>query len=211
MSAHDPTEAVTQNISPRPRERSGLLAWIGLGLIALAFLSYLKWRPLPLNADGVNHPVVGQSLKFLRLEPLTGSGEAMSASDLQGKVTLVNFWGTWCPPCVEEFPYLAKLYEQLRSSPGFQYLSISYDDKPTDELRESTGDFVQRMGADHPTYYDPGAATLLALHAIGVDDAFPTTVVVGRDGSIRGVWRGYNRSAIIEIEQLLKELLATAE
>ncbi len=184
---------------------------MGLGVIALLFLSYLKWRPLPLTADGVNHAVVGQRLKLLELEPLTGNGKAMSAADLQGKVTLVNFWGTWCPPCVEEFPYLAKVNDELRSSADFQYLSVSYDSKSPAELRESTSDFLRRIGADHPTYYDPGAATLLALHAIGVDDAFPTTLVVGRDGSIRAVWRGYHRSAIAEIEQLLKELLATAE
>jgi thiol-disulfide isomerase/thioredoxin len=187
------------------------LAWIGLGVIALLFLSYLKWRPLPLIADGVNHPVVGQQLRLLELEPLTGNGKAMSAADLQGKVTLVNFWGTWCPPCAEEFPYLAKVDKEVRSSPDFQYLSISYDDKPKAELSAITSDFLRRMAADHPTYYDPGAATLLALHAIGVDDAFPTTIVIGRDGSIRGAWRGYHRSAIAEIEGLLKELLAAAE
>ena len=211
MNADGPNETAMQEFRPRRRDRSGLLAWIGLGVIALFFLTYLRWRPLPLTADGVNHPVVGQRLKSLQLEPLTGGGEAVSVADLQGNVTLVNFWGTWCPPCVEEFPYLAKLYEQLRTSPDFQYLSVSYDDKPTAELRESTGDFLQRMGADHPTYHDPGAATLLALHAIGVDDAFPTTIVLDREGSIRGVWRGYHRSGIAEIEQLLKELLATAE
>jgi len=131
----------------------------------------------------------------------------VNVGDLQGKVTLVNIWGTWCPPCAEEFPYLTAIYDQFRSRTEFQYLSVSYDDKPKPELQEATADFLQRMRADHPTYHDPGAATLFALHAIGVEDAFPTTIVLDAKGTIRGVWLGYNRSAIAEIEDVLSELL----
>jgi thiol-disulfide isomerase/thioredoxin len=208
MTPHAPGEE-TQQVPTRARSGSGLAAWIVLGAVALLFLTYVKWRPLPISngVNGVNHPIVDQKLPFLELEPLTGDGEAVSLSDLQGKVTLVNIWGTWCPPCAEEFPYLASIYEQFQSKADFQYLSISYDEKPKRELREATSDFLRRMRADHPTYYDPGAATLLALRAIGVEDAFPATIILDRKGTIRGVWLGYNRSAIEEIERVLSELL----
>ena len=206
MDSNATREEAQHILSPRPKG-SGLWAWIALGAITLVFLSYLKWRPLPLGPDGVNHPAVGQRLAFLQLEPLTGAGEPVNSADLQGKVTLVNIWGTWCPPCAEEFPYLAAIHEQFRSRTAFQYLSVSYDDKPEPELREATSDFLRQMRADHPTYYDPGAATLLALHAIGVEDAFPTTIILDSKGTIRGVWLGYNRAAIAEIEELLLELL----
>ena len=207
MPPDAPREEIERKTPPRRPDRSGLVAWIALGLIALLFLTYLKWRPLPVGVDGVDHPLVGQRVKFLELEPLTGGGEPVSVDDLQGKVTLVNIWGTWCPPCAEEFPYLAAIYDQFQSRTDFQYLSVSYDDKSKPELQEATADFLQRMRADHPTYYDPGAATLFALHAIGVEDAFPTTIVLDAKGTIRGVWLGYNRSAIAEIEDVLSELL----
>ena len=113
--------------------------------------------------------------------------------------------------CVVHTDTLSRIVQLFERDPDLGAAFGSYDDKPPAELRESTGDFLRRMGVDHPTYHDPGAATLLALHAIGVDDAFPTTIVVDRQGTIRGVWRGYHYSAIAEIEQLLKELLATAE
>jgi thiol-disulfide isomerase/thioredoxin len=206
MDSAAPRDELQQTALPRGG-RSGLAAWIGLGVIALLFLSYLKWRPLPIGADGINHPVVGQKLEFLQFEPLTGEGETVTAADLAGKVTLINVWGTWCPPCVEEFPYLAAIYEQFKSRAEFQYLSVSYDDKAVGELRQSTGDFLHRMRVDHPTYHDPGAATLVALRGLGVEDAFPTTMVIDTEGTIRGVWRGYSRSAIADVERLLRELL----
>jgi thiol-disulfide isomerase/thioredoxin len=207
MDLNAPYEEAQRAPSPRPKG-SGLWAWIALGAIALVFLSYLKWRPLPLGADGVNHPAVGQRLAFLQLEPLTGGGEPVNAADLQGKVTLVNIWGTWCPPCAEEFPYLVAIYNEFRSRSEFQYFSVSYDGKTPEELRESTSDFLQQMRADHATYYDPGAATMNALQMIGIqENAFPTNIVLDTDGTIRGVWQGYDRLAIAQIEELLGQLL----
>ncbi len=181
--------------------------WVVLGAIALVFLTYLKWRPLAIEANGVDHSAVGERLAFLELQPLTGGGEQKSATDLKGKVTLINIWGTWCPPCAEEFPYLAAIYDQFRSHPEFQYFSISYDEKSQAELREATDDFLRRMRVDHPTYFDPGAASLLALNAIGVGDAFPTTVIVDQQQSIRGVWRGFDRPSMAEIEATVAKLL----
>jgi thiol-disulfide isomerase/thioredoxin len=207
MPPDAPRQEAEHKSPPQRSERGFLAAWIGLGVVALVFLTYLKWRPLPLGVDGVDHPVVGERLTFLELEPLTGGGEPVSAADLQGKVTLINIWGAWCPPCAEEFPYLAAIYDKFHSRTDFQYLSVSYDDKPKAELQEATSDFLRRMRADHPTYHDPGAATLYALHAIGVEDDFPTTIVLDASGTIRGVWRGYRRSAMSEIEQVLGELL----
>lgn len=207
MPTDAPRDSLEHNRLPRRTGRSGLVAWIGLGLIALLFLTYLRWRPLPIGVDGVNHSLVGQRLVFFELEPLTGDGQPVSMADLKGKVTLINIWGTWCPPCVEEFPYLAAIHDKFQSRADFQYLSVSYDEIPEAELREATSDFLQRMRVDHPTYHDPGAATLNALYMLGVDRAFPTTIVLDEEGTIRGVWRGYNRSAMVEIERLLGELL----
>jgi thiol-disulfide isomerase/thioredoxin len=205
MDSEQATHASDYKPPPSKPHRSGLAAWIGLGLAAILFVTFLRWRPRP--TDGVEHPVVGQRLLLLDVEPLTGEGKRSTLADLAGKVTLVNFWGTWCPPCGEEFPYLASIDRKFKERSDFRYLSVSYGDPPIDDVRDATNEFLRRMRADHPTYYDPQDKTLFGLLALGVENAFPTTVVLDRDGTIRGVWLGYNRAAIGEIESLLERLL----
>ncbi|MEX2139767.1 MAG: TlpA disulfide reductase family protein [Pirellulales bacterium] len=213
-----PTDAPREALEPKtPRQRPGrgaLVAWIALGVIALLFLTYLKWRPLPDGISGVDHPVAGKRLVALAFEPLTGSGERVTQPDVQGRVTLINIWGTWCPPCQEEFPHLAAIYAKFKDRRDFQYLSVSYGADPTlldaqslAQLREATAEFLQEQRADHPTYYDPEAQTLRGLLAVGFKGAFPTSLIIDRRGSIHAVWEGFSRPSMAEIEQVLRELL----
>jgi thiol-disulfide isomerase/thioredoxin len=124
-------------------------------------------------------------------------------------VTLVNFWATWCGPCEEEFPYLAAIYERFKSHSNFQYVSVSYpgEPQPLSEFRQATIEFLERQRANHATYHDPGGQTAGALLSMGVTDALPTTLVIDRQGMLRGVWQGYNRRSMREIEVLVAELL----
>jgi thiol-disulfide isomerase/thioredoxin len=207
MSSQNRAETNRPAHGPQHADRGGLLAWIALGAVAILFFAYLRWRPATIDANGVDHPAVGQPLAYLELEPLTGGSVEKTAADLEGTITLINIWGTWCPPCAQEFPYLAAIYDRFRSNPAFQYLSISYDDKPKADLREATDEFLQRMRVEHPTYFDAGSATLQRLNAIGIGDAFPTTIVIDAQRTIRGVWRGFDRQSMTEIEQVLRELL----
>jgi thiol-disulfide isomerase/thioredoxin len=176
-------------------------------LAAALFLAYVIWRPRFREPMGVDHPVVGQRLIYFAIEPLTGDSEPQGLGDLNGKVTLINIWGTWCPPCAEEFPYLAAIYEKHKLLPDFKYVSISYDDKPVAELRQATTEFLKRMRTDHPTFHDPGAKTLQALYVLGVENSFPTTLVLDRSGTIRGVWLGYSRQSMVQIERLIEAIL----
>jgi thiol-disulfide isomerase/thioredoxin len=207
VATHIPPQQPTQNPAAPTREKGGALAWTVLAAAVALFLAYVVWRPRIRAPMGVDHPVVGQRPFFFELEPLTGDGEPIGLDDLTGKVTLINIWGTWCPPCGDEFPYLAAIHEKLKSRPDFEYLSISYDDKPVAELKEATSEFLKRMRTDHPTYHDPGAKTLQAFNVLGIEDSFPTTLILDRSGTIRGVWLGYSRQSITEIERLLEKLI----
>jgi thiol-disulfide isomerase/thioredoxin len=90
--------------SAQPYERSRAVTWIGLAVIGLLLLTYLVVRRPPGGNQGANHPAVGQPILLFELEPLTDATTPLSRADLQGKVTLVNLWATWCGPCEEEFP-----------------------------------------------------------------------------------------------------------
>ena len=82
--------------SAQPYERSRAVTWIGLAVIGLLLLTYLVVRRPPGGNQGANHPAVGQPILLFELEPLTDATTPLSRADLQGKVTLVNLWATWC-------------------------------------------------------------------------------------------------------------------
>ena len=102
------------------------------------------------------------------------NGRTISIADLRGKVVLVNFWATWCPPCRAEIPDLIRLQEKYRDK--LVVLGISEDEIPPDEVKA----FVTAQKMNYPV-----AMTKPELAKIfrGVA-ALPTTFVIGPDGKV---------------------------
>lgn len=193
-----------------PSNSSTALVWGGLAFAALAAFGYLMFTD---RASEQPSPAIGKSLSTLQLEPLTGGGNPISAADLAGKVTLINFWGTWCPPCRLEFPGLAAITARLKTEPDFLYLSVSCGGEGNEdpvELESSTAAFLEQQRVSHPTYWDPDERTRRALAQLGTMEGYPTTVLLDRQGVIRAVWSGYRRGMEHEIEQAAVELLRQA-
>lgn len=199
----------------QPRDRPGRrLRWVGLLLLAglAVVLTYVLRWPAGLDgeANGVHHPAVGRRLPELDLEPLTGAPPPVAAQDLVRRVTLINFWGTWCYPCVMEFPELATLAEQFGDQPDFQFLSVSCANVPPEQLQADTAAFLSQRGFRLPTWHDPGQRSRLAVaKLVGREGqfAYPTTLVLDRDGVVRGLWVGYAEGVVDEQRQLVGELL----
>ena len=146
---------------------------------------------------GAEHPAVGSQIDVVRLQPLTAGTEPVSASDIEGKVTLMNFWGPWCGYCEVEFPHLVDMVNHFEQNPDFAFLSVSCPANPADSgsLAAETEDFLKRFKAGFPAYTDNDGVTrmhLVEATKIGADNfGYPTTVVLGRDGKVRGMWIGY--------------------
>ena len=129
--------------------RSAAGRWILMAVAAAALAVYLvvirTQRP---NDVGTTGPAIGRSLAYLALEPLTGDAPRVSVEDLAGHVTLLNFWGTWCPPCIREFPHLIELAEHFGPRDEFRFYPVSCggagDDAQLDLLREDTAAFLRR-------------------------------------------------------------------
>lgn len=120
--------------------------------------------------------VLGQSRKApdLRLKDLRG--RVVSLSRLKGKVVLLNFWATWCPPCLAEVPDLIR-WQRDYGSRGLQVVGITYP--PTE--RAKVVRFVRRLRVNYPILL--GTKETKALFAGG--ETLPTTVIIDPDGNVR--------------------------
>jgi len=147
--------------------------------------------PKPLHAKRNdtcgNDPGVGQPLKSFSLP--SPSGKTISKSTYRGRVLLVNFWGTWCKPCLEELPEFDQLYRRYRRY-GMTLLAIA-----TDEDAEAVTEIVAKR-------------KLAAKVAIAGEDyagkygspKFPFTFIVDHKGIIRASYRGYRPECMGELE-----------
>ncbi len=92
-------------------------------------------------------------------------GKTWSLKSLQGKVVLVNFWATWCPPCRKEMPDLESLYRQFEKQ-GLVILAIS------DEDGGKVKPFIAEQGVTHPVLLDPGRKVNTLFHVMGIPKTF---------------------------------------
>ncbi|HEY4743975.1 MAG TPA: TlpA disulfide reductase family protein [Desulfuromonadaceae bacterium] len=102
-------------------------------------------------------------------------GAPLKLSDLKGKVVLLNFWATWCPPCRSEIPSMMKLNAAMAGKP-FQMVAISIDEGG----RPAIESFFQTSGFTLPTYIDPDNRAAKTYGITGV----PETFVIDKQGVI---------------------------
>ena len=102
------------------------------------------------------------------------NGKRMQLSDLRGKVVVLNFWASWCPPCVEETPSLNGL-QALISPQGGIVLGVSED-----ENEAAYRKFLQEQNVSFPTWRDPEQTVNLQYGTT----IFPETYIIDRDGKI---------------------------
>src|SRR5438034_10560515 len=98
--------------------RSAWPVWPWL-ILLVALVGVIVWRVTGGGVgegddEGERHPAIGIKLPELALEPLVGNAWPVKTADLDGKVTLINYWGPWCGPCAMEFPYMIELERHFR-------------------------------------------------------------------------------------------------
>ncbi|MGL4651812.1 MAG: TlpA family protein disulfide reductase [Caldilineaceae bacterium] len=113
----------------------------------------------------------GEEAYDFSLERLDGG--TLTLSDLRGKWVLVNFWATWCPPCVKEMPYL----NELAASREIEVIGVNMN-----ETRAKVADFVDETGTSFPILLNPDEDVKIMYEA----RALPRTVIVAPDGTIAG-------------------------
>lgn len=174
----------------KPRIAIEALLWVAL----LVFVGSRMW-PQVTAAFGVR----SASADAPRFQLTTLDGQQVSLASLRGKVVLVNFWATWCPPCRIEMPGFQRVYEAKRDR-GFTIIGIS-----TDAIgSRAVADFVRERGITYPIAMATGAV----MQEFGGARTLPTSFLIDREGRIRNEVKGIFAS--VTLEQAVDRLLAEA-
>ena len=156
-------------------------------LRAIILVTLIAFAPAAIRAQGGKAPYL--ALKDLR-------GRVVRLSDYKGKIVLLNFWATWCPPCRAEMPDLVKWQREYRTK-GLQVVGVTYPPTDLTEVRK----FIRGLRVNYPVML--GAKETKSL--FDPAEALPLTVVIDREGNVRGVIEGIILPA--EFEQKVKPLL----
>lgn len=131
----------------------------------------------------------------LKLKDMNGAD--VNLADFKGRPMLINFWATWCPPCLEEIPYFVELVDKYRDD-GLVVLGISTDDTP-DQLKP----YAANLKMNYPVLV--GLNEPDVERAFGAMWAIPVTVFVKKDGNVCKEHRGTQTKEFFE--QHVKALL----
>jgi cytochrome c biogenesis protein CcmG/thiol:disulfide interchange protein DsbE len=146
---------------------------IGLGgtcalLVAVLFASFGRDpHAVPFMLEGKPAP----EFSLARLD----NGETVTLSKLRGRPVVINFWASWCGPCVEEQPVMVWAAQELKDQA--QFLGVVFEDSPENALR-----FLQQYGGTMPQLVDPRSQMAVDYGTSGV----PETYFIDAEGIIRG-------------------------
>jgi peroxiredoxin len=118
-------------------------------------------------------------------------GKERSLSEFKGKTVLVNFWATWCNPCVAEMPALERLHQTLKDK-GFLVVAVSVD---TAQQKPKVVDFVREKGLTFPVLVDLNFKSATALGVSG----FPETFFLDREGKFRSFTDPVAKKAAVRV------------
>ncbi|WP_439817226.1 TlpA family protein disulfide reductase [Zavarzinia sp. CC-PAN008] len=129
------------------------------------------------------------------------NGERRDIRTLQGKVVLINFWATWCTPCIKEMPGLAEL-QRTFGPDRFEVITVSVDKDGAPRVRAA----MARHGIELYSYVDPDSFIMKVFDA----PAVPTTMLIDHNGMVRGRMLGGARWGSDAARDLIARYLAEA-
>ncbi len=169
MNPPDPGPLPSLDASPARRRwlKAAIVSGVLAGGAGIVWRGYHDWRSAQQEAQDA----------FWNMELITPQGAVMPMSALLGKPLLLNFWATWCPPCIEEMPLLSRFYSENASN-GWQVLGLAVD-KP-----ESVRRFLARSPVSYPVAMAGTQGMNISQSLGNVGAALPFTVVLDSGGHL---------------------------
>jgi len=147
-------------------------------------------KAIPMQQIKINRSRMDSSLKKFRakndpqaINLADAYGNMFTKQNFKGQITIVNFWATWCPPCVQEIPSLNRLKQAMAEFP-FELISINYA-----EDKDTILSFMEQVNVEFPVLLDQNGDYAKKWNVI----TYPSTFIIGPDGKIK-----YGVNAAIE-------------
>ena len=191
-----------KSVKSNIRKAGNILFW-GLLLLLVFNPGAKAWMLRQLMAVGLfraeiqkNKPEAIRSVNTTSFAYRDEDGNDFSTGSLKGRVVFINFWATWCPPCLAEMPSLNNLYTQLQDDKRFVFLFINEDE---DIAKAKT--YLVKHGYTMPLLTSTGN-----LPSELFSGTLPTTIILNKDGSVAMKHEGLANYNTQEFLNQLKEL-----
>jgi len=145
----------------------------------------------------VKADLIDQAVPFCPAK-MNGTTQNIDFNSYKGKVVLIDFWATWCPPCKQSMPFLNALRNELLTQ-GFEIIAINVDEDKQQALR-----FLQSYPVDYQVVYDETGECPQRFEV----EAMPSSYFVDRKGQIRSIHLGYRSSDQQYIREKITKLLS---
>ncbi len=153
---------------------------VGLSLITLGIAAW-QWQEQRQLVSAQSQPAAQfKPAADFRLTAV--DGQTVALHDLRGKVVLLNFWATWCPPCKAEMPDLNALYRDNGTKHNFVVVGVDVE-----EDRSAVEAFARQLNIAFPLLLDTSGQVTDGSYHIR---SLPTTLIVDREGNVRDTWMG---------------------
>lgn len=190
------------------KKRGSTLTLSALLLVLIALVVAIIFWPVEASATGSKAPTAQQDIEettLIKAGDLAPDftvkmldSSYVTLSDLRGKVVLINFWATWCPPCREEMSHLQKDVIDRFADEDVVVLPISRG-----EERKTVVKFIEKMGYTFPIGLDSDQS----IYKKYASNYIPRSVVVGKDGKVVYATAGYDETIAQEVNDAIIEAL----
>ena len=186
----------------RRHQKKSTLSMVVMAILAIVLCAALLFggsltataqnnRPTPEEAT-----IVKDGQKAPNFEVQMFDGSTVKLADLKGKVVLLNFWATWCPPCRAELARVEKdIIEKFKGEP-FVFIPVSRGEK-----RETVAAFREKMGSTFPMGLDTDGR----VYAEYAQTYIPRNFLIGKDGKVVKASVGYDEAEFAELIKLIEK------
>ncbi len=186
----------------RHQKKSPLALVVMLVLVVILAIFLLLWNPATVKAQDRPTPeqatLVKDGQKAPNFEVQMFDGSTIKLSDLKGKVVLLNFWATWCPPCRAELARVEKDIIEKFKGQDFVFIPVSRGEK-----KETVAAFREKMGYTFPM----GLDTDSRVYGEYAKTYIPRNFLIDKEGKVVKASVGYDEAEFAELIKLIEETI----
>lgn len=168
-------------------------AWVSRGLMKMGLFKPDLERTVPRTQTTTAAGASVRPSMFVN----DGEGNRIDIANQTGKVVFVNFWATWCPPCIAELPSIDKLYQQFRNNEAVVFAIVDVDGQ-----YEKSKQFMESKKLDLPVHVALGE-----IPAGWLGNAIPTTLILNKQGQVAAKHEGMADYSRPEVADFINRLI----